>query len=359
MLSLGGAPASALADQLFLKDGSLLKGEVVSLGDGIVRIETSYAGDLTIPLESVAGIDLKRQAVVLLEGEQEKAGTLTFHPESGQALAPAEGDPIPVRVSDILGLAFQSESARARADSGEQPAPQAKTAETGKPLQEKRARKWSAKVEGGFRGARGNTERVAIQGRSEVRHEAGGFRKILTLEGNFVEEDGRQRQNEVLGGLRLEKDVSERWLTFGEVSAEHDAFEQLDLRLIATAGMGYFLIRQKREVLKASFGAGVKQENFTSGAKDSQGVVTLGYEYRRDLNSYLKFVNTLKFDPTFSDPFGDFRLDGRASLEIALARSSKWSVRVGIRNQYDSSPQPGVKKLDTTYFINFGYSFNR
>jgi len=44
-------------------------------------------------------------------------------------------------------------------------------------------------------------------------------------------------------------------------------------------------------------------------------------------------------------------------FELLFSERSPWSIRLGVENKFDASSQPGVDELDTTYFLNLGYSF--
>jgi hypothetical protein len=52
------------------------------------------------------------------------------------------------------------------------------------------------------------------------------------------------------------------------------------------------------------------------------------------------------------EEFSNFRVLHDSFYERPLA-ASLWKIRVGVGNDYNNEPQPGKKKLDTTYYTKF------
>jgi hypothetical protein len=73
--------------------------------------------------------------------------------------------------------------------------------------------------------------------------------------------------------------------------------------------------------------------------------------YRKDFTPHLAFEHSTTYYPSF-EGFGDYRLLISNAAEVPLNGSKTWKLKFGIRNDYDSMPNPGVEKLDTTYFTN-------
>ena len=99
-------------------------------------------------------------------------------------------------------------------------------------------------------------------------------RLLVYIQGRYAKQDGSRSENEIFGGMDLEVDLSDRWFVFGKTYLEFDEFENLDLRARATAGMGYFLIRQDHQELKLRAGVGFQHESFDDGTSENDGVLT-------------------------------------------------------------------------------------
>lgn len=46
------------------------------------------------------------------------------------------------------------------------------------------------------------------------------------------------------------------------------------------------------------------------------------------------------------------------ALEFPVGDAVAWTIRAGVRNEYDALPQELVDKLDTTYYLNLGYNWS-
>ncbi|MGC4072783.1 MAG: DUF481 domain-containing protein [Nibricoccus sp.] len=59
--------------------------------------------------------------------------------------------------------------------------------------------------------------------------------------------------------------------------------------------------------------------------------------------------------PLFED-FANYRFLHESYVELPLA-DPKWKLRVGLSNDFNSEPAPGLEKMDTTYFARLVLSF--
>ena len=66
-LLLFSLTATALADEVFLKNGNHLSGTIVSMGEGKLVLETDFAGRLTIDWGSVERLSTDAPLTVVLE----------------------------------------------------------------------------------------------------------------------------------------------------------------------------------------------------------------------------------------------------------------------------------------------------
>ena len=154
----------------------------------------------------------------------------------------------------------------------------------------------------------------------------------------------------MLGGVNLEADINKKWFGFAKIELEYDKFENLDMRTTAAAGLGYFAIREKDQELKFRGGVGYQHESFRDGTSDDEAIIELGMDYRKELAPWLLFKHGTTYYPTFD--IGDYRIAMENAGEIPLGTGTKWKLKLGVRNHYNSEPQTGVDRLDTYYFAN-------
>ena len=320
----------ASADEVFLVDGSKLVGTVQQIAGGNVLIKTEFAGDLTIDQSFVQGITASRPVVVRTATGEQIWGQPSYSPTAGQQLVVEEGA---ARAMDLSAV-----SALWPLD---QEDPEVVAARP----------RWSAQFEGGITGDSGNTDRFAGLGALTIKREAPTNRLKVYGLARYTEDDGRVTAREYIGSSRLEVDVTQRLYGYGRVELENDKFEELDLRVIGSAGPGYFIIRQPDHELKVWGGVGYRYEEFTDGTTREGVNGEVGPDYRVELAPWVSFVHSSVFSLLFEDADGWlFKMEN--ALRIPLNEEGTWGLRAGVRNDYDNDPQPGVKGLDTFYFVN-------
>ncbi len=325
-------PVSSSADEVHLLDGSLVRGTVTSVKEGMLVVTTDFAGELRIPVTKIAGISTDADQTITLKGGGVFTGRLQFvegHQEVLQKDAPA-----PIEVPSIGEVV---------------PVPP--------PGAPKPPANWTGRAELGLNGSEGNSERfAALAGFTATRMDIKD-RLTLYLHGQYEESNGEQSKNELIGGLRYERDLSPRLFAYTRLELEYDEFENLDLRTTLAGGLGYFLIRSPRQDLKIRGGLAYQHEEFGDGSSDDKPLAEAGYDYRLDVRQWLRFNSTLTYfvDPTDVD---DWRATAENAADLPLSSSTGWKLRLGVRNEFDSDPLPEIESLDTTYYMSLVYAWN-
>ncbi|MDX1682012.1 MAG: DUF481 domain-containing protein, partial [Phycisphaeraceae bacterium] len=356
--------------------GSRLHGEITRWVEDEVVIETGFAGKITVDPAQVRGITTETPRAVNLSTGDRVVGRLVWSAEEGQRLVETTfGD---VQLDDVSLTAVHAvgeaeatgkgevsteaanEVVREEADRRVAEARETyeKKVEELKAEQAKWRNPWSATLQIGGSGTSGNKDTMNVRGRFEARREMPDDRLTLYLRGQYAESEGDKTANELIGGANLEVDISERWFTWGTLQLEHDEFEQLDLRATGTAGLGRFWIERPDQVLKTHAGLGFEHESFEDGESNTEPVAELGLAYKQKVNDWLDFSHEATYEPVLGDPLNEYRLEFETAGEIPIAGDKPWKLRLGVTNEYDSMPQPGVDRLDTTYFLDLVLEFD-
>lgn len=327
---------SAAADILFLTDGSRLVGTLQeNTTDGYV-IETSYAGKLVINATAVTGVSSEAPLTVALDSKERVVGRLDFDPETSiqRVRETAFGD---VQLDVARIAAFWKNGERSP---------------TIQKLEERIAAyedPWSGRVTFGIQGASGNTDRRLIKGRAEARREVEKDRLVLYAEGHMEEQNKQLTESEIRLGMSMERDFADRWFAFLDEDLENDKFENLQLRSNTNAGLGYFAIRKPGHEWKLRGGIGYEFASFDNGTDQRRAIGVFGYDYRIDIADWVRFTHQIRYLPSLEDPSKDFRVTSDVGLEVPLADSDLFAIRMGLRNEYNNTPPASAKSLDTTY----------
>jgi len=329
--------SSLMADEVLLTNGSRLIGQVRKLADEKIIVDTEFAGQIKIDISTIRGITTNTPVSIELQSGDRTIGKLLYSPEGGQKITTTPLGLIGIDFGKVSAIWTQGD------DSPDVSQLKASLAKAQKP--------WSARLHLGLNGETGNTDRLAVDGRMELRRETDSERLLIYAQGRSSRENGTDTVKEILGGLKLEVAVDEKWYVFGNTELEFDKFENLDLRSSVSGGVGYFVTKNTDEEFKIRAGVGFQHESFDTGNTDDQAVADLGWNYRKKISGSWLFTHNTAIFPTFED-INDFRLVMENAVEIPLATNLKWKFRLGIRNNYDAMPEKGIDRLDTYYFLN-------
>lgn len=336
------AGSAAWSDEVILNDGSKLVGQMQKLGDGKVVITTDFAGELTVETARVKGINTDQPRSVQLPTGERAVGLLQYSPQSGQTVAGQAVGTVPLKLDEVPAIW-----------AADQDSPEVVGL---KDELDKAKGRWSARLELGLNGQSGNTEHVAVNGRVEARRTTEVDRLLIYAQGRYSKENGNDTVKEVIGGVNLEVDLNDRLFAFGKLALEFDEVEDLDLRATVTGGLGYFVIREPGHEWKVRAGLGFQHESFMNGDSKDQAIGELGWDYRKEIVPWLLFTHSITYYPTFDD-VGEYRLVMENAGEIPIGNKEDWKVRLGVRNDYDSMPEPGIDRLDTYYFLNLAWDW--
>lgn len=410
------------ADQVKLKDGTVLLGSVVGMADGVLHFEASFGGTVAMPWAQVTGLQSETSAVVTMKDGKPVTGTLSLAGGVQQIKGGKAGD-TPLKLGEIVSIAVDGKTlpsaddnaapekaemakadvaapapapaaeAAAPAAAPESVAPEAAAAPALAPAtpapQPAEGKTWAGRAELGLNGQTGNKERFDVRAGIDVNRKSEGSRLNLYLKGQYAETNSERSANEVMGGTRAEWDISERTYVFGKLDLEHDEFEDLEVRATVTTGLGHFFVKREKLELKGWLGAGYEHETFkkdpepvpddlpkpttleesirqillitrqddTITTTTDEVVAEAGYSYQQNFKKNFRFKHGITYYPSVDDPFSQYRVTADTSMEFPVGKEPDWTVRAGVRNEYDAAPQEDVDKLDTTYYLNLGYNF--
>jgi putative salt-induced outer membrane protein YdiY len=326
--------ATVRADVVTMTDGSQLVGKIKSLANGKLVLETSFAGDLEIDFGKVASLETDQAMNVATSSGNQLVGPVT---RSGDGLVVnTEHAPVPVNTTDLTTVWKEGEK------SPDMLALEAAIAARQEAL-------WSATVEIGGTMREGNTDKTEIRGMFELRRKTEDDLLKFYAWGKYANEDDRRNEAELVGGIDYEHNLTERFTWYTGIELEYDEFENIDLRTTVKAGVGYYWFKEETVDLRTRVGLGYLHESFTDGTNDDRGFTDLGLAVRWDIAEWVRFTHDASYRPGWDD-VGDYRLRFDTGVAIPLGSSQAWKFKIGMLNEYDSRPAPGVERLDNTYY---------
>jgi len=325
-----GVVHPALADRLQAA-GAVLEGTVHSLGPGGVEFEPEFAtGSILVPWENVEAIATDRALRIVYGSEGGEStldavvagwrdGTLLVGQNAVDSAAILEARPLAVV--------------------------EAKEVEASRPS-------WSGNLEVGANLQQATTDNLGLLMGVRAQREAQTRRIGASAGYRYGTEKSRgnptsRTQDQISTGVRIEQDFSENWYAYLTGDALYDAVQDLSLRAVPKAGLGYTLWERRtedaaREFLQIEAGGGWVYERYFGGASDDFFTLAFGLLGARRLPRGAVVDARLDFLPAAADILDDFVLRGEAGLSLPLVASV--AARVSLADVYDSTPAPGANK---------------
>ena len=303
-----GAEA-ALADELTLANGDVLRGHVRDSGDFIV-IEHSVLGVLHIPRDDVA--TFKIDGAPTADGST-AAGTVV----AGKSAAGSSGAAV-IDPDCTCDVALDS------VEPG--PCP------------------WNFAIGAGLFNDSGNTEKTGVNGSIDASYR--WSRNILSWRGTafYEEADGIQTEGKYHSLFTYRREITERGRAFGAWLIDRDDFADILLRSGVFAGYEYDFVRKRRTRFAGGVGAGWIHEN-RSGQSELDTFAALCY-----LDFEHKFSNGDKIElygraiPYFEDfDRTPYRFEARYAHPIR----DGLDITAGFLLDYVEEPGGDLKSYDT------------
>ena len=332
--------APAMGDVVFTSDGSRIVGRIEQVADGRLIITTEIAGQLDIDTAKVTAIDVDRPVNVQFASGDRLVGTIESQ----------DGLPGGVMHTALGAITIDTGGITALWPEGAEDPAVVAMRRQGEEEKERLRPKWSVTLEAGGVMKEGNTDTLDARGRFDVKRRTSDELLEFFLAADYSEQKDQRTRNEYRGGIRYENSVTPRNYWYTRIQLEFDEFEDLDLRSTAAAGTGYYWLKQPEKELKTSLGIGYRHESFDSGTTTDAAVLDLGLNYDVDLASWAQFTHASIYSPDIEE-LGDYRLAFDTAIVFPL-KHEEWKLKVGMRNEYNSTPPRGIERLDNTWYAN-------
>ncbi len=353
LFSMSLACPALFADQVTLKNGDRLTGEIVSSDGKTLTLKLSYAGTVAIQWDAVQEVSSGQSLYV-----RSKAGNVAVGPVSTSdgklAVQTAESGAVSVRKDDVVSIRNkeQEDAAEAAVDRLSHP---------------HLLDYWSGNVDTSLALARGNAETTTYNlGAKATRTTS---RDVINVYATSLFASSRintgcaagtacveTTASAVRGGTRYDLNLSEKTFAFGQLDLEHDRFQDLDLRTVLSGGLGYHAVKNSRTTFDLMGGGSFDHEAFTAGLTRSEGEILTGEVLSFKASKSTTFTEGLQFFPNLTNT-GEYRFTFDAGLVTILNKWLSWQTTYS--NRFLSDPPPGIKKNDvlltTGLRVNFGH----
>jgi len=328
---LAVAGVHAQADEVMLKNGDRITGRVLRKADGILSVDTGYAGKLEIKWDEVSGLTTDEPVKVILpddSGVDAKLGaSAEGHARLQTGLTPA---PIDLPLDRIVYI---------------KPTP----------VQWGKGVRFGGRVNLGASTTSGNTDSRRLHADAELRWRSRVNRYILDGEINEGEDGGKRTVSNWRAGGEYNYFFRPKNFFYTRATLEHDEFKDIDLRSTLGAGLGYQIFDTDR--VQLSVQGGLDYVNVERAVADDESYPAAGWGLRYEQQLFGgKAVLFHAQDGFWSlEQAEDVILRTRTGLRFPLAEGLAASAQVNI--DWDNDPPPGRKSTDVATILGLGYGW--
>jgi len=338
-------------DEITLKNGDRLTGKVVKSDGKTLVVHTESAGDVTIQFAAVDRVTTDQDLHVELKNGQTVVGPVTT--TDGKLEVPSKAGGTVEASKEDVGL-IRGEAEQVAYE---------------KSLHPGLTHGWEGGTNIGFALARGNSQTENLALAFNAIHPTQNDKLTMSASAVYTRNDapGASPQvvaNLVQGGIRYDHNLRPRVFAFVGADFMADALQGLNLRSVASVGLGFHAIKSERTTLDFLAGGTFTDENYTETNPTPPpptrklvhnfGGLTLGEELTHKLGASTVLTQRLFFFPDLTDT-GQYR----GAFDFGtVTKISKW---LGWQNQfgdiYVSNPPAGKKQNDLVFTTGLSIAF--
>ncbi len=323
-------PASLCADQVTLKNGDRVTGEIVKKDEKTLTVKSEFMGTLTVPWEQVATVTASAPLTVVLKDGKQEQSTL-------EKVEPAQ-------IVTIRNAAEQRMYERL--------------------LHPRLYELWLGTGTFGIAGTTGNSQtrviNAALAAARVTRHDKTSVHLDAIKSTSVVDGLKSDTAQAIRGGLAYERNVGPRLFLNAFNDYEYDKFQNLDLRATFGGGLGLHVWKRERGFLDVLGGGDYNRSRY--GASTSAKAYTQssaeffwGDDFAYKLRPSTAFTQTFRMFNNLTQT-GNYRVNGDIGVNTRIMKWLTWNI--ALSDRYLSNPAPGRKTNDLIYTTGLGIAFS-
>jgi putative salt-induced outer membrane protein YdiY len=317
--------STSAADEVRLKNGDRITGQVVRLDAGTLAFKSAY-GEIAINWSDVAAVTTTSPLVVTVAQAAGRLVTIAPAAEGRVTLREGTTPVAEAALADILSIA--------------PPVP---------PLVV------SGGANAGLLWTQGNTDVSSVHLDAQVIARQPRDRYTFDAFVNRATDRGVETARNASGSARYDRFLTKRLFVGANTIFTNDAFKDLKLRTAAGAGVGYQVWQDARGQLSVDGGLGYVRQNFSASPDVSYAAVREATKL--DVSILPRRVDAFHHEDLYIGVTGDDNLFFRMQngVRVALPAGLVATAQFGL--DYDRRPAPGRKSTDRSSAFTFGYKF--
>ena len=332
--------SGALADQVVLKNGDRITGQVIRFDGKNLILKTEFVGEVSIQWSAVQQITSDRSLHVQSSSGKTVVGALTTS-DGKINVGTKTGETVEVPKESVVLIRSEAEQSAYEQS-----------------LNPGFRENWDAGATVSFALTRGNSQSknlaLAFNANRKTLHD----KLSLYTNSVYATNDApgavpSTTANAQQGGVRYDHDITPRLFGFLGADFQADSLQTLDLRSVFGGGLGFHAIKRDSTTLDLLAGVNYAHEKYAAFTRNF-AAATLGDEFMHKLYGSTVLTQSLYFYPDFNNT-GEYRTTFNFGTLTKLSKWLGWQNAFG--DIYVSNPPSGKKKNDILFTTGLNITF--
>ena len=330
VLAILASAVTAYTSEITLKNGDRISGIIVKKDGESILIKTSYAGEISINWGDVNTLDSDtNMQIVLADGTSINGNAIQSQPGS-----------VKIKSGDILETASISLS---------------EITAINPPVKDATPVKFNGHGNAGLSMTDGNTDKrnIHIDVESVIRTTSNRY--TLGVTHNQAETNGVESEDNITGYMKYDYFFTPKWYSFANAIFTKDQYKDLNLKTAVGVGAGYQIWETPGKNLSVELGLNYVNEDYIMAEDNDYPAGRWALNFDK-----LLFKKTTQFFHKHEILMGLEQVDDVSVLSqtgLRFPLIEKLNATFQVNWDWDNTPAPNTKRVDTDYLVTLGYSW--
>lgn len=204
----------------------------------------------------------------------------------------------------------------------------------------------SATVDLGFVNTAGNTEVTTLNGGEKIAYTMARWGVTQSFSVVYGQTSGVTTASQWKAGLRGDRTLAGSTSVYVLGHFERNTFAGVKWYFQESAGLGFTVVEDSTNVLKAQLGASYIQQRSVADSTASFIAARAAADYRYNITSSAYAQQAVELLPNLQDR-NDLRVNSETALVAPISQHIALKLAYVVR--FDNQPEPGYKKTDRTF----------
>lgn len=210
---------------------------------------------------------------------------------------------------------------------------------------------WKGEGQIGASQSSGNTESLGLSAGVALARKGIDWTHKFRAQADYQRTNGKTSVERYVAELEPQYRINDRTFAFGLGRWEHDRILGYDTRWNLSGGLGYKVVDSKKMTLSLKGGPAFRQTDFVNGDHDTELTALAGLDFGWQISP------TLRLTQVASTIIGEANGSTSSLTALNAKLTGALSARIAYSAQIDTSPPPGIEKVDTQTRFTLVYGF--